>query len=243
MNQCVNTGLKLRGFLVAAISLFAASLTPLLGQEPAPPAPSPHSLLANSSIEFDEIVFAQRVSGRDHWYGNFGHYCDDSPYTNAALLQRDGRRFAFGEGARLCRFNLRTGKLHVLLNDPRGGIRDPNVHYDATKILFSYRPGDSEAYHLYEINVDGSGLRQLTDGEDNDIEPVYLPDGDIMFCSSRCHRLFPAGGLRLPCSTDVTATVRTSACFRTMPSRRTHPGSYPTAASCLCGGSMLIGTN
>ena len=22
------------------------------------------------------IVFAQRVSGRDHWYGNFGRYCE-----------------------------------------------------------------------------------------------------------------------------------------------------------------------
>ena len=79
----------------------------------------------------------------------------------------------------------------MLLDDPRGGIRDPNVHYDATKILFSYRRGGTETYHLYEINVDGSGLRQLTDGNDNDIEPIYLPDGDIMFCSSRCHRFVP----------------------------------------------------
>jgi hypothetical protein len=146
---------------------------------------------ASPAADFDEIVFAQRVSGRDHWYGNFGHYCDDSPYTNAALLQRDGKRFAFGEGGRLCCLNLRTGQLRVLLEDPRGGIRDPQVHYDGNKILFSYRPGGSEAYHLYEINTDGSGLTQLTDGPDNDIEPVYTPDGGIVFCSSRCHRFVP----------------------------------------------------
>ncbi|MCH8922085.1 MAG: hypothetical protein IIA67_02915, partial [Planctomycetes bacterium] len=94
----------------------------------------------------------------------------------------------FGEGGRLCRLNLRTGKLKVLLDDPKGGVRDPQVYYDAKKILFSYRKGGTQTYHLYEINVDGTGLAQLTDGPDDDIEPTYLPDGGIMFGSSRCRR-------------------------------------------------------
>ncbi|MFH1269420.1 MAG: hypothetical protein ABIK89_27155, partial [Planctomycetota bacterium] len=147
--------------------------------------------LDGPEADFDEIVFAQRVSGNDHWYGNFGHYCEDSPYTEQALLKRDGKRFAFGEGARLCRLNLRTGRLKVLLDDPIGGMRDPNVHYEGNKVLFSYRRGGTETYHLYEIDVDGSNLRQLTAGPDNDIEPIYLPDGGILFCSSRCHRFVP----------------------------------------------------
>ena len=36
--------------------------------------------------------------------------------------------------------------------------------------------------------MDGTDLRQLTDGPHDDIEPTYLPDGDIVFCSSRCNR-------------------------------------------------------
>ena len=36
--------------------------------------------------------------------------------------------------------------------------------------------------------MDGSGLRQLTDGPYDDIEPAYLPDGGIVFVSSRCRR-------------------------------------------------------
>ena len=84
-----------------------------------------------------------------------------------------------------------AGRLKVLLDDPRGGIRDPHVHYDGKKILLSYRRGGTEAYHLYEIDADGRNLRRLTDGPDNDIEPIYLPDGGIMFCSSRCHRFVP----------------------------------------------------
>jgi len=140
----------------------------------------------------DEIVFAQRVSGNDHWYGNFGHYCEtESPYSQRAMTKEGDMWYAFGKGGRLCRLNLRTGKLTVLLDDPEGGIRDPNVHYDGKKILFSYRKGNSKTYHLYEINVDGTYLRQLTDGPDNDIEPIYTPDGGIVFCSSRCHRFVP----------------------------------------------------
>ena len=73
----------------------------------------------------------------------------------------------------------------MLVNDAQGTVRDPVVHYDAEKILFSYRKGDEDQFHLWEINIDGSGLKQLTDGIYDDIEPVYLPDGKIMFVSTR----------------------------------------------------------
>ena len=67
-------------------------------------------------------------------------------------------------------------------------MRDPQVHYDGRKILFSYRKGGSDYFHLYEIGVDGSDLRQLTSGPYDDMEPTYVSDGQIMFCSSRCRR-------------------------------------------------------
>ena len=89
---------------------------------------------------------------------------------------------------RLCRLNTTTGELRVLLDDPDGAVRDPQISYDARTILFAYRPGGTDHYHLYEISVDGQQLRQLTDGPYDDIEPTYLPDGRIMFCSSRCRR-------------------------------------------------------
>jgi hypothetical protein len=44
----------------------------------------------------------------------------------------------------------------------------------------------SEPTHLFEINVDGTGLRQLTDhARFCDMEPAYLPDGHIVFASGR----------------------------------------------------------
>lgn len=135
------------------------------------------SLRAGPLAACDEIVFANRISGDDHWYVNFGYYCNAPD------------RMGYGDGGQLCRLNLRTSELRLLIDDPQGGVRDPQVHYDSQKILFSYRKGGSKTFHLYEINIDGSGLRQLTDGPDDDIEPTYLPDGGIMFCSSRCQRV------------------------------------------------------
>ena len=74
------------------------------------------------------------------------------------------------------------------MHDERGGFRDPHVHYDGQKILFSYRPGGTHNYHLYEIDIDSKNLRQLTDGTDDDFEAIYMPDDSIVFISSRSRR-------------------------------------------------------
>ena len=126
-------------------------------------------VLTGPLSDAEDVIFAVRQPGKDgHWYANFGYYAESTSRTT------------YGSGGRLCRTNLRTGKVSVLLDDPRGGIRDPQVHYDGKKTLFSYRKGDSSNYHLYEINIDGSGLTQLTDGLYDDIEPTYLPDGSYV---------------------------------------------------------------
>jgi hypothetical protein len=99
----------------------------------------------------EHIVFAARgVNPTDgHWYANFGYYAHDP------------NRKAYAEGAKLYRFNLQTRELTTLLADPQGGMRDPQISYDGKRILFSYRPGGTEQYHLYEINADGTALKQL----------------------------------------------------------------------------------
>jgi len=144
----------------------------------AEPGPMLARMLDGPMAGVDEVVFAVRGMGGDgHWYANFAYWSSNPKKT------------MYGPpGGRLCRLNLRTGRVRVLLDDPQGGVRDPCVHYDAGKILFSYRKGGTQHYHLYEIRADGTGLRQLTDGPFDDYEPIYLPDGDLMFCSSRARR-------------------------------------------------------
>ena len=47
---------------------------------------------------------------------------------------------------------------------------------------------------LYEINLDGTGLQQLTDHPYfNDFEPAYLANGDVVFASDRCGRSAECG--------------------------------------------------
>ena len=71
----------------------------------------------------NDLVFAaRRFNETDgHWYANIGYYAHDA------------NRKAWREGGKLYRLNLATGKLTTLLDDPRGGVRDPQVHYDGRR--------------------------------------------------------------------------------------------------------------
>jgi hypothetical protein len=134
----------------------------------------------SGELGVEEIIFARRQPGvGGHWYENFGYYAQDESLK------------VYGARGSLCRLRVDSGEPTVLLDDPAGSIRDPQVYYSGKKILFSYRPGGTDYFHLYEIDVDGGGLKQLTSGPYDDIEPIYLPDGRIMFCSSRCRRWVP----------------------------------------------------
>ena len=69
---------------------------------------------------------------------------------------------------------------------PTGVVRDPDVSFDGKRILFSMRLDARDDYHLYEINSDGTNLKQLTSGSGvSDIDPIYLPNGQILFTSTR----------------------------------------------------------
>ena len=127
--------------------------------------------------DLKEIIFAVRKPGHDgHWYANFGYYGPDE------------NRPAYLPGGRLCKLDLATGNVTNLIDDPLGGIRDPVINHDATRILFAWRKGKDPYYHLHECRLDGSDIRQLTDGPWDDFEPCILPGGDIIFISSRCKR-------------------------------------------------------
>jgi len=144
---------------------------------PAPPVEElREKLFAGAYGDVEEILFATRTHRPEHWYANFGYYCYGSSHT---ILNRQGRLVAY---------NIRTKSFRTLLEDVAGAVRDPCVHYDGKQIVFSYRPGNEQRYHLFTINSDGTGLKQLTFGEYDDIEPAWLPDGDIIFVSGRARR-------------------------------------------------------
>ena len=81
----------------------------------------------------------------------------------------------------------RTGERRDIVPDAPGRtVRDPEVDWDGRHIVFSMRNGRKDDYHIYTVNPDGSGLVQLTRAAGvSDIDPAWLPDGDIVFASTR----------------------------------------------------------
>ncbi|HUS93379.1 MAG TPA: hypothetical protein VM695_16085 [Phycisphaerae bacterium] len=71
-----------------------------------------------------------------------------------------------------------------------GSYQHPEVSHDGRRVLFAYcahggRPARQRFYHLCEVSADGGEPRQLTDGAFDDFSPRYLPDGRILFVSTR----------------------------------------------------------
>ena len=98
---------------------------------------------------------------------------------------------------------------------PMGSPLHLDVSWDGQRVLFAYCETDPHAtawlanmdqfYHLYEMSADGSGLRQLTDGPFDDFSPRYLPNGKILFLSTRRGGFHRCG--RGPCHVYTMATA------------------------------------
>ena len=77
------------------------------------------------------------------------------------------------------------GEVTPITSFTGASISDPCVSFDGQRILFSMRaPGESNR-NIYEIWADGTNLTRITDGGGHDFDPLYLPDGNILFTSSR----------------------------------------------------------
>ncbi len=71
------------------------------------------------------------------------------------------------------------------LTAPGAAVADPDISPDGLRVLFSMRRNRDDSWNIYEMNVDGTNLRQITDSPFDDCDPAYLPNGRIIFCSNR----------------------------------------------------------
>jgi formylglycine-generating enzyme required for sulfatase activity len=72
-----------------------------------------------------------------------------------------------------------------------GSISDFDLHFDGQRVLFS------DGRFLSEVNVDGSGLRRLSQQDDPHVQHFdgcYLPNERIMFVSTACEQAVPCTG-------------------------------------------------
>ena len=73
----------------------------------------------------------------------------------------------------------------LLLDAGTGLVSSPVSSYDGAEIIFSMVPQGEKHFHIYRMAADGSGLEALTGGPWQDYDPAYLPDGRIVFSSTR----------------------------------------------------------
>ncbi|MBM3501423.1 MAG: hypothetical protein FJX74_22445 [Armatimonadetes bacterium] len=77
------------------------------------------------------------------------------------------------------------GTVQQLAPAKPGSFWAPDLSFDGRSLLFCYKAWDEKSFHLYEMNLDGTGQRQLTDSHYDDVDPLYLPDGHIIFTTTR----------------------------------------------------------
>ncbi|MDD2597974.1 MAG: autotransporter-associated beta strand repeat-containing protein [Kiritimatiellae bacterium] len=113
------------------------------------------------------------------------HHNTHTMFPSAANELNNG--YYEGGNSALKIFDPATGVVTTLLDAGYDGVvRDPDVHFSGTRVLFAWRKSRAGTYNIYEINSDGTGLKQLTAHPDvDDIDPVYLADDRIVFVSGR----------------------------------------------------------
>ena len=168
------------------------------------------AMLAHPALKFDKLLFMKQKGRGFSTYT--GHLTKGNPGGNLCILSivPPAARDAVSP----------VGKVTELVPELNNGVFGRfDLSFDATKVVFCHAKA-GKTFRIYEIDIDpktgrrtGTKLRQLTYSGDeeaktieqfsgtncgngyDDIDPIYLPDGNIMFASTRCERsvlCFPA---------------------------------------------------
>lgn len=151
-------------------------------------------------LGFDEIIFVKRKP-----YSSDHYYTDINNGTSSDRFDADNGIYIH---------NLRTKQERAVVTAGRmpggaGFIGKISLSFDARKVIFDFRQSPEAGFCIWEVNADGTGLRQvLLPPKDeaakvarwgrkwhtDDIHPCYLPDGGIMFSSTRSEHTVLCGG-------------------------------------------------
>ena len=151
-------------------------------------------------LGFEEIVFVKRRP-----------YSSDHYYTDIDNGTRPDR---FDPRNGIYIYNLRSRMERPVvtaaeLPGGRGFIGKISLSFDAKKVLFDFRENPGAGFRIWEVNLDGTGARQVSfpppdeaekvarwgrPWHTDDIHPNYLSDGRIIFSSTRCEHTILCGG-------------------------------------------------
>lgn len=140
------------------------------------------AMLSDAQINFTSILCIDNpyVQGSEA-YHEIRHRTENCATYGGGLLVLDG----LGPDAAVRRL--------APQEDTPAAFWRPDLSFDGSKVLYCMKLTNEPAYHLYETGIDGSGTRQITKGDYNDLDPIYTPDGNIVFSTSRCNQFLRCG--------------------------------------------------
>ena len=147
--------------------------------------------LQNPLVQNQPILYVTRTQ-----------YLPDHHNTATMFQTGEINTGSFRGGGSLRVWDPKDGSVTVLLDVPQGIVRDPCLSFDAKKLLVSLRRDVKDDYHIYEYSFDLKTAKQLTVTSGtklddtplkqltfmpgvSDIDPLYLPSGEIMFSATR----------------------------------------------------------
>ncbi|NQU22537.1 MAG: PD40 domain-containing protein [Candidatus Nealsonbacteria bacterium] len=139
-------------------------------------------------------------------------------------------------GRKLCVLSpARPGvKPRVLCDAGRGAIGSPSVSFDGKWIYVSMARDGDPLFHIYRLPAAGGPPQQLSDGPFHDIDPAELPDGRIVFTSTRARAIVPHLIRSVPVDPEASPVAElTAAISATHRCWGGHPGPENRAAQIL----------
>jgi hypothetical protein len=113
---------------------------------------------------------------------------------------------------------------------PLGSYQHLDVSPDGSRLAFAFcevdRPPPSRDahgyrfFHLFEIGIDGQGLRRLTSGDFDDFSPRYLGENQMIFISTRRGGFHRCG--RGPCPVYTLSLLESDGTVRVVSYHETH---------------------
>jgi hypothetical protein len=151
--------------------------------------------LSNPLLNFDQLFLVKRFTQETY---------PDVCLNHMPWVSRPG-----GDLAVVADFKTEgEAKVRTLLNGALGPghVHGMDLWWDGSRAVFGYSKAKSdkpvpgfpgrlghdkrlseEPTHIFEIGIDGQNLRQLTNHDLwSDLDPTYLPNGDVAFVSERC---------------------------------------------------------
>jgi len=131
----------------------------LLGHLAASPQTTPARKRVVSSSSRPDILFVQT-----------------SVLTPGPFAQR------FPKGSRIVRLTASPEKTTPFpLTNGFFAAADPQINFEGTKVLFSAQKNQGERWQIWEMDLNGSNRRQITECAENCLRGAYLPGNEIAF--------------------------------------------------------------